>query len=115
MVKLRQGPPLLKLPTGQHVLLNELWNKHGGLRRAAKKIGIPEYQLNVWRHRGGVPMKHIRLVGLKLGVSLAALNYADMFAITGPNTITWENAVKSCGFSKELIKKILKNKPPQYK
>jgi hypothetical protein len=112
-MKLHQGPRLQKLPTGQHVLLNELWKKFGGMRPASKRIGVPEYLLNMWRKRGAVPLTKCRVVSEALDVPLYALNFRDMTDLTGDYPGGWAYAVESCGFSKEIVTKILKAKEPK--
>lgn len=109
---LRQGPKLHKLPTGQHLLLDAIWRKHGGLRAAAKKIGILEHQLNVWRKRGGVPLKHVRQVALALGVQIGALNFVAVTTSHGA-VGSWADIVMSCGLDKTTETKVLKSKPPK--
>lgn len=111
-MKLHQGPRLKKLPTGQHILLNELWKKHGGMRASAKLIGIPEYLLNMWRRRGAVPLAKCRVVADALNVPLGALNFRDVSELLG-DIKPWSYIVESCGFSKDIESKILKAKSPE--
>lgn len=109
-MKLRQGPRLKKLPTAQHILLDALWKKHGGMRSAAKKIGVEEYLLNMWRRRGAVPLKKCREVSASLEVPIAALNFIEISALMG--LIEWPYVVKECGFDKATEVRILQAKPP---
>lgn len=111
-MKLHQGPKLKKLPTGQHVLLNELWKKHGGMRACAKLIGVPEYLLNMWRRRGAVPLKRCQAVSKALNVPLYAINFVQLTKLLG-EAYTWEGAVVACRFSAETEEKILKAKVPK--
>lgn len=113
--RLHQGPRLKALPTGQHVLLNELWKRHGGMRPAARKIGVAEHLLNMWRRRGGVPLSHCRKVSLALKVPIHALNYPDVCGLLGPYEGGWRQAVEECDFAVDTEKKILKVKMPEYK
>jgi hypothetical protein len=110
-MKLHQGPRLKRLPTGQHILLNELWQKNGGMRASAKLIGIPEYLLNMWRKRGAVPLTKCRIVADALDVPIGALNFREVTGLLG-DVGTWADVVKFCKFSKEVEAKILKAKVP---
>lgn len=112
-MKLHQGPRLKKLPTAQHILLDALWKKHGGMRSAAKKIGVEEYLLNMWRRRGAVPIKKCKEVAMALAVPLGALNFVEVTSIMG--TQDWSYVVKECGFDKSTEAKILRAKPPTSK
>lgn len=110
-MKIHQGPRLKKLPTGQHILLNELWRKHGGMRATAKIIGVPEYLLNMWRRRGAVPLTKCRKVADALNVPVTALNFREATELMG-KVVEWTYVVQSCGFPKEITDKILKAKKP---
>lgn len=117
MTTIRQGSRLHKLKDGQAILLDALFKKHGGLRASALKIGKPvtEGQLNMWRKRGKVPVKHVPLVANKLGVPSLALNYVEMVKLLffEEITISWSDIVKQAGFGKDITNKILRAKKPK--
>lgn len=112
-MKLRQGPKLKKLKTGQQILLDALWYKHGGLRACAKKIGegCEDFHLSSWRKRDGVPHNWVMTVARALDVPRVALNYRDLgFFLADEGS--WRDVVKQCKFSKEIETRILKAPEP---
>lgn len=113
-IKIRQGARLHKLPTGQHLLLDAIWQKFGGLRAAAARINsldITEAQLNMWRKRGKVPLIQVPAVAKALAVPQAALNYIEISKFTGV-VERWPAIVQACGLESAEVAKILKAKKP---
>lgn len=102
-----------KLTTGQQLLLAYLFKSEGSVRATAKLIGVPEYQLHVWRGRGGVPLSNIKLVSSKLGVPIPALNYEEGISSGLFSERPWIECVKACRLPPEIEKKILAAKAPK--
>ena len=93
------------------MLLDALWRKHGGLRKCAKLCGVPEYQLNAWRARGGVPWKYVLQVSVALKVPRTVLNFQKIFGLVDEGD--WVTMVKACKLDLASEKKILKMKVPR--
>lgn len=111
-MKIKLQRSILKPSTGQTLLLHELWKKHGGLRASAKKIGVPEYFMSLWRQRGKVALKKCRTVAAALEIPIYALNYAEICELVGEPAGGWAHAVRSCGLGAEVEENILKLKWP---
>lgn len=103
----------------QSMLLEAIWNKHGGATKVAELIHeIPQALVN-WKLRGQVPLEKVLKVSEALNVSPYALNYTGYKAIqpTGEH-ISWQSVVMSCALAPEVEEAILtlsRKKPKLFK
>lgn len=100
------------LKSSQALLLQELWKKHGGVSKAARKIGLPLQTLINWRLRGYVPLEMAGVVARALNVSKECLCYEDHFKLLGYGN-DWKYVVKQLKFDPKVERLILRGEWPK--
>ena len=101
-----------ELKGGQSLLLQALWQKHGGITEVSKKTKVPRQQLVNWKLRGRVPLEQVGRVSRGLNILKEGLNYDQIFDFNGYGS-SWKWVVEQYGFDKAIEKKILAGKNPE--
>lgn len=100
-----------KLTDSQALLLKAIWEKHGGVSKAARKIGVHRQALTNWRFRGSVPLEMAGLVSRQLNILREGLCYEANAKLMGYSN-DWKWVVNQYGLDKQTVKDILKGKHP---
>lgn len=103
-----------KSKDAQRHVLYAIWDKLGGPARVARMLKIPKQTVVNWSTRGKVPLVKSSLVAGKLGVSIWALNYADVKEFNYNKAApTWSAVIKELMLDAKLTKRLLYLDPPK--
>lgn len=102
-----------KYTDGQRALLDALWAAKGGPAAIAHLLDVGRQLPVNWRNRGGVPLLYCMQLAAKLKVTPWGLNYLKLKKFDAKKECPpWEVVVRSYGFSKTVVDKILKFTKP---
>lgn len=101
------------IDTGQKALLDAIWQLKGGPKVVAGLLGTkPQTPIN-WRDREEVPLLSVLEIAEKLQLPFWGLNYKKLSKVYGSSkTPAWPIVVKSYGFPKTIVDRILSLQPP---
>lgn len=102
-----------KYDDGQRELLDALWAAKGGPAAIAHLLDVSTQLPVNWRNRGGVPLVYCMQLAAKLKIPPWGLNYLRLKRFDAKNECPpWEVVVRSYGFSKTVVDKILRFTKP---
>lgn len=64
-------------------LIHEIYEAHGGLSKAAAKIGVTPQLAAHWRDNGKIPLARVSKASEALGAHPVALNFHQMSSLSG--------------------------------
>lgn len=69
----------------QSRLIDFIYEKHGGLIKAAKVMKVSKQLASIWRDQGFIPLKRVAEISKRLNVPNLALNYHQCSMLNQPS------------------------------